>query len=603
MNWEPDPYGANLYTIYRKAKEDNNWGTPIASLPGYSLSFSDTAVTVGTAYEYQIVKVGNLNYNGYGYIYSGINVPATENRGTVLLVTATNSTIGLDYELARLHDDLVGDGWQVLRLDVSSNDTPESVHSLIVNQYWADPTNINTVFLLGHVPILQSGNLNYDGHGSRAMPADAYYGDVSNDWSTDLTGSPSYIPSNVPLMVGRVDLANMPGQGAVVPWPAETELLKNYLNKDHNWRIGQTPVPRRALMGNRRGDEAGLATAASGYRNFEPFVGPGNTFEANIQDTAPAQQRWVSILATNSYLWAYGCGGGQDTAIGYLGTHSVDYEVWSTDIIGQNAQAVFVMVFGSHLGNWDHSDNIMRSVLATPTFGLACFMSGEPHWFCHHLGLGETLGYSTRLSLNNTTLYHNQLNPFTNAVYIALMGDPTLRMEPVLPASSLTATSDWRGVHLSWTAANQTVAGYSVFRSSSPEGPFSRVSDSIVEGTEFMDANALPGAYTYMVRAIALITNPSGSYYDPSEGVFTAVNVLPPPPPPAISIRGMAQTNGFRLTWNTLPGLMYHVEATPQLPSPAWTNISGAIQATNSTTSWLDDSGSAFHRFYRVASP
>src|SRR6185436_3494357 len=105
-----------------------------------------------------------------------------------------------------------------------------------------DPANVQAVFLFGHVPVLQSGNLNYDGHLARPMPADAYYGDVDGDWS----GSPDFIPSDVELMVGRVDLFNMPGAGAAIPWPNETELLRRYLNKDHDWRNKLINVPRRA---------------------------------------------------------------------------------------------------------------------------------------------------------------------------------------------------------------------------------------------------------------------------------------------------------------------------------------------------------------------
>src|SRR5205085_2453312 len=124
-------------------------------------------------------------------------------------------------------------------------------------------------------PVLHCGNINYDGHLTRPMPADTYYGDMDGDWSSN----PNALPSDVELMVGRVDFFAMPGVGAPVAWPSEQELLRNYLNKDHQWRNKLLDVPRRALMGNRRGDENGEATAASGYRNFEPLVGPGNTVE------------------------------------------------------------------------------------------------------------------------------------------------------------------------------------------------------------------------------------------------------------------------------------------------------------------------------------
>ena len=146
--------------------------------------------------------------------------------------------------------------------------------------------------------------------------------------------------SDVELMVGRVDLFNMPGNGAPVPWPSEAELLRNYLNKDHAWRHKLLSVTRLALMGNRDGDKGGEAAAACGYRNFQPFVGPGNILEANVQDNAPVAQRWISVVTSNRYLWAYGNGGGDAALISQLGTHGLYNDMWSTDIVGQDARAV-----------------------------------------------------------------------------------------------------------------------------------------------------------------------------------------------------------------------------------------------------------------------
>src|SRR4051794_13110851 len=56
LNWEPDPIGVtNGYTIYRKSKTASSWGNPIATLPNDALTYTDTTVAVGTAYEYQVV--------------------------------------------------------------------------------------------------------------------------------------------------------------------------------------------------------------------------------------------------------------------------------------------------------------------------------------------------------------------------------------------------------------------------------------------------------------------------------------------------------------------------------------------------------------------
>jgi len=596
LQWQPDPYGANTYTVYRKAKSDNAWGSPIAVLSGSISNYTDTTVSVGAAFEYQIIKAATLGYKGYGYIYAGISAPLTESRGTLILITATESTASLTNELARLQADLAGDGWFVIRHDVSSADTPASVRSLITNDYYADPANVKSVFLLGHVPILHSGNLNYDGHLARPMPADAYYGDVDGDWSAN----PDYLPSDVELMVGRVDLFNMPGNGAPVPWPNEVELLRNYLNKDHNWRHKLVTAQRRALMGDLRGAEGGEATSTSGYRNFEPLIGPGNTINANVD--SGLTNRWISNLGAGSFLWAYGCGAGQPYACSGLGTNDgTFYDVWSTDVVGQNAQAVFVMLFGSWFGNWDDTDDLLRSVLATPTLGLTACIAGRPHWYVHHMGLGEPIGYSTRVTMNNSTLYQNQTNLLHRAIFISLMGDPTLRQDQVAPPSNLTATANSNTVSLSWSASPDSVLGYHVYRSTSPAGPFSRLTSFLLTNTSFQDPNLPSGAYTYMVRSVKFQTTPSGTYYNPSQGIAVSANLTFSPPITLLSTRS---GNGLVITWNSQPGTLYHVQSKDALTQANWTILSASITASGFTSAWTDTNfGTRNQRFYRISSP
>jgi hypothetical protein len=424
---------------------------------------------------------------------------------------------------------------------------------------------------------------------------------MNDDWPTDEANSPAYLPSAVKLMVGRVDLANMPGNGAPVSWPNETELLRRYLNKDHNWRHKLIKVNRLALMGNLRGDENGEATATSGYRNFAPLVGLGNTIEANVEYNALPNERWISYLARTNYLWAFGCGAGAPTAVSGLGTNDgTFYNVWSTDIVGQDAKAVFVMLFGSWFGNWDDTDDILRAVLATPTMGLTACMAGRPHWFFHHMGLGLPIGYSTRLSMNNTNLYQNQSNGYTRAVYVGLMGDPTLRLDPVAPPTNFVAVSGTNAVSLQWNASPDTVAGYHVYRSVLPIGPFDRLTTALITTTNFADyAIAAPG-YTYMVRAVKLQTNPSGSYFNPSEGLFASVSNLLPQLILSIS----RLTNGVQLSWNSKSGGLYHVGVRTDLFSGSWTNLSAGVTSTSSITSWVDTNITAApSRFYRVSMP
>src|SRR5262245_56242852 len=134
LTWPQDSYLLpNSYTVYRKAPGGSSWGTGIR-LAGTATSYLDKNVSVGAAYEYQVVK-STSEYTGYGYIYAGMKLALTENRGRLLLVVDNTYAHELTNELSQLQQDLVGDGWLVTRLDVSRNDSVTTVKNLIKAQY------------------------------------------------------------------------------------------------------------------------------------------------------------------------------------------------------------------------------------------------------------------------------------------------------------------------------------------------------------------------------------------------------------------------------------------------------------------------------------
>ena len=275
-------------------------------------------------------------------------------------------------------------------------------------------------------------------------------------------------------------------------------------------------------------------------------------------------------------------------------------DLWSTDIVDQDAKVAFSMFFGSHFGDWTRTDNLLRSVLAAPTLGLAACLAGLPHWFCHHLALGEPLGYAARLSMNNSSLYQNQSNALARAVFVNLLGDPTLRMESVAPPSALSASTSAGNISLSWSPSVDPVLGYHVYRSSSPQGPFLRLTASPIVDTSYSDAAPLPlTPVTYMVRAFALQVNPSGSYFNPSQGVFVQLKAGAA----AVAISATSRPGGVELNWGSRSNAVYHVEATASLQAAAWTNISGQIVSRSTVSVFVDTNlASSPARFYRVVS-
>lgn len=557
LTWPQDTNGTPAsYTVYRKAPSDTSWGSAVAVLSGGTTNYTDTDVVVGTAYEYQVVKDFNasLGYFGYGYLEAGINIPLVDNPGTVILVVDNTYSANLTMELQRLQQDLIGEGWQVIRHDVNRTDSVVSVKQLILADYAANPSQVNTVFLFGHVPVPYSGQINPDGHAEHvgAWPADLYYGVLTGQW-TDTTVNyvntldtdpvdaarisnvpgdgkfdQSTPPGPVQLQVGRVDLANMPGDLQYQADPSfisEPELLRQYLNKDHNFRTTVLNPQRRALMGDYSGEKSGIAPAAAGFRAFAALTGVGDTQLTNLNILYNDQQGvWVPTLQANDYLLALGCGAGSYTSVSGVGIQPPYFDALTTDVVSDDLRASFVMLFGSWFGDWDHPDSVLRSVLATPTYGLVSIYTGVPHWFIHPMGLNQTIGYCARLTQNNTNpgLYQNEVNLSANEVDIALMGDPTLRLRMVAPASAVKSQPNGGQVAVSWTpSTDASVLGYQVYRGASASGPFTRLTSTPLAATTFTDTAAFNGA-VYMVRAVKLEVTPSGSYYNGSDGAFSA---------------------------------------------------------------------------------
>jgi len=81
-----------------------------------------------------------------------------------------------------------------------------------------------------------------------------------------------------------------------------------------------------------------------------------------------------------------------------------------------------------------------------------------------------------------------------------LFGDPALALKIPLPRmpTGVEAYRESNGVRISWNAAldsnGNAVAGYHVYRASSPAGPYSKISSALVSGTEFIDTSGGVGA-------------------------------------------------------------------------------------------------------------
>ena len=541
VSWVSDANALN-YTIDRKLTTDTVW-TSLASLPGSTNSYADNAVSIGTIYEYRVTKTTPL-VTGYGYVYSGIDIPATEDRGTVLLAVDNSYASPLQSELDQLKSDLIGDGWHVLRQDFAASTEDTILKSWVTDIYNQPGADVTALLIIGHFAIPYSGNFAPDGHAERvgAQPADVFFADMDGVWTdsivmTNNSGAiytpnipndgnwdQSTIPSSVEIEVGRIDMHSMTG------FPlSEIELTRQYLVKNHAYRHKILNPARRALL-NTHLDNSIPQTSAVAWRSFAPMFGNSNIAAMNTNGCSGngTCHVFMDSLQARSYLWTYMAGGGSDTSCAAP-------VMTSSKCINLNLNTVFMQLYGSYFVEWAKggvpgtTNHLLRAPLANAGMPLGtCWTGGNPRWYFHHMGLGETIGFSTMQSQNNTGLYDPGSYSLLGGVHMALMGDPTLRLHMVYPVSQLSAIQNGSMIQLSWTASTDTdIIGYHVYQADSMTGIFQKLNTTILTSTTFTDSvPSLAPGNVYMVRAVKLESTPSGTYQNMSEGVFITKPVV-----------------------------------------------------------------------------
>lgn len=491
----------------RRLTLDTKWPVPVGytayrRLPGQEWG-ADGPVEQGKLYEYAVKTDSAIDY-----FYAGNEVPLTDRRGTVVLIVEDNKAQPLAKEIRRLMLDFVGDGWQVVRHDVATNQTPVEVKRLIQ----AQPAD--AVFLLGRVPVPYSGHLHPDGHidHSGAWPADVFYGTGDEGWTDSSVNhtndkvavrqhnvpgdgkfDQSEIPGPVVRSVGRVDFQRLSVFGV-----DELTLLRRYLDRLHAYRQCEMPVDERAWVQDNFFGHA-ERFAYTGWQNWTTLVG--------AEKVATAE--WPNFPAKMQLLFA-GCGsGGPDWMNGFGHTH---------DLVKRPLNAVFTFLFGSYFGDWDSSSNLMRGALASDGGALTCGWAGRPHWYVHPMAMGATIGDCLKLTQNNGKDGYQPTGSHARGVHIALLGDPTLRMHRVPPPKELRVSPRPGGMHLQW---RRSTGRYHVYRGATEFGPYERLTVEPIAEDEFVDAVGKSGQH-YMVRAVALQPATAGSYYNASQAAIAA---------------------------------------------------------------------------------
>lgn len=639
LNWTNKSSSSTL--IYKRVKGATTWQTPITVSSGI-YTYIDKSVTSGVAYEYSLNPTGVTK----GGIVVGYNIPLVESRGKVILLVDQTMTTPLASELSQLQKNMVADGWTVIRHDVprevisptSNSNTvwsgtttiwqkriaeQQNIRSIVQADYTAAPGNDWSLFIFGRIPVPYSGLMNPDGHGDHygAWPSDQYYASMNQTWTDttvntalsgladvrnyNLIGDGKFdintLSAPVELQCGRVDLSNMP---SVPTGMTETELLRQYLVRDDRFRRVQAPfnaVARRGIV-----DDNFNAYGQTAWGSGFAFFGR----DAGQMDAAD----WFGTLSTTPMLFAYGCGGGL-----FYGAAGIGESGW--DFGKTDSKAVFTQLFGSYFGDWDCVDNFMRAPLAgtNNSLGLTCMWSGRGQIPLYHMALGDAVGYCTRAALNNAGSVGDWYQGgYVRCPHQNLMGDPTLRLHSIAPPVKVTATSAAGGITINWQASpDSTLSGYHVYRSTSVDGPFARISGTTADGSNptgsclntstltFTDTSsnlAAGTSYTYLVKAVRMESSPSGTYANQSIGEFVTITHLATAPTPIAPTRltvNRAATSTCVLTWddNATDETAYLVERCDPTTG-IWSQINSVSANTTTYTDANSPAGKAVN--YRV---
>lgn len=532
LHWQ-ELADATGYSVFRRAAGSTTWGSAIATLPGTAMEYEDASVVVGLGYEYKVQRAAESM--GYGYVRSGIAVPEVDYRGRIVLVVANGLDTSLEEGIAQLEKDLNADGWIVLRHDLTESATPPSVRGIIQSDYNAAPDEVKAVYLLGHVPVAYTGAHAPDGHSYHegAWPCDGYFGELNGTWtdnSVTSTGSSwmwnhnvpgdgkfdqSDFPGAVELQVGRVDLSQM-----TVFSETEAGLLADYLDRAHAWKTATFTVPPTAAVWDNL-EWSSYPLAVSGYLSAVPCVG----IDAVVQLDPLQGQFHERYLNYDDLFTFHGSTGLQVATSGGVIFPGTDHGLWDSLLVNNQHGGVFNLSIGSYYGDWDNTDNFLRAVLAKGN-ALAHMWSGMPNWYLHPMAMGEPIGYCALRTMNNSNSDYSLQNggwqgQSMEQSHMTLMGDPSLRMRYIAPPTNLEATNEQWFAHFTWTPSPAQVVGYHIYRIDDVNGTITRITPTPVQGTTFTSGTLpfVPGD-RFMVRALQLVTTPSGSYYDLSLGAI-----------------------------------------------------------------------------------
>ena len=275
------------------------------------------------------------------------------------------------------------------------------------------------VLLVGDVPYA-----NYE-IGKETFPCDLYYMDLDGNWTdSDYDGVYDMHTNETgdlepEIWVGRLYASTVTGD--------EVELLNNYFDKNHRFRIGNLTLPRRALayIDNEFVYSAENANSSLGmiYGNEITLVTDPNTtsvtdYKNRLNDTLGYE--WLHLAAHGNHeMHAFNTS--QD------GTYVWTY-VFSSDIRNIDPHAFFYTIMACNTADYALTNYIGGSYIFADTYGLLVLGSTKLHYIWNVNDLYEPIGKGKCIGQAFKEWFEKYGESIRWSYYgLTILGDPTLQ--------------------------------------------------------------------------------------------------------------------------------------------------------------------------------
>jgi hypothetical protein len=340
--------------------------------------------------------------------------------GNVAILTEQNLAQHLTTEIGELSTSLQNEGYTVFSYQMTGG-TPETLRTFLHQLYTTD--SIEGALLIGDLPVAWFEV--YDFGGSLAQfPMDLFYMDLDGDWiDTIATGNSRYDGHEgsvkPEIYIGRL----MPtGMGV------DTVVLKNYFQKDREFRNGHASLPERALVFVDDDWYAwGLQWSTDVALLFPDTINywdPETTRASLYRQRLDSLQTWVSVFA---HSWP----GGHQFVFNSGNQHDYYY---ASEYVTQNPPTFFYNFFACSFCRYTTSGYGGGQAIFNDDYGIGSIGSTKTgsmldfNYFYRPLGERQNLGHAFKYWFD--CIYDSVGMSFDRLCWhygMTLLGDPFLK--------------------------------------------------------------------------------------------------------------------------------------------------------------------------------